>query len=171
MTETDGTTLYQINYKFGAVANDFVVANNALQGTSMWNIVGRYYANSQGADQYTSLTRLGASYTGGTLFLFLQSIDQSNGYRIEVGTSSYTVFKNNGWVNTGTFTNNWTVDSVVSAKIVSGVISVYINGAQVGQSYTDSTNVITGGYPGFGLYLAGVAGTVHRFSEWTDNAF
>lgn len=170
MTEVDGTTLYQINNKFGTTADDLAITSNTLRATASWLFPARLYVNNQGADQYSSFIRKAGAFSSGLVILYLQSTTNENGYRIQISSDRFTLYKLDSWTAQGLFTHDWTADTKISAKIVSGSLSVYIDDVQVGSVFVDSTP-ITGGYPGFTIYLGGSSSDSHCISEWTDNSF
>lgn len=168
--EVDGITLYQINHKFGTVTDDLQITNNTIRATASWLFPARLYVNNQGADQYSSFIRKAGAFSSGLVILYLQSTTNENGYRIQISSDRFTLYKLDSWTAQGLFTHDWTADTKISAKIVGGSLSVYIDDVQVGSVFVDSTP-ITGGYPGFTIYLGGSSSDSHCISEWTDNSF
>lgn len=173
-SKANGTSADTITALFGGTPTDYEVQTNALQtksggpsfaGSIMW------YQNGQGATQRSQAKKLGASLpAGGLVTLYCNTTTGQAGYSAEFGATDVTIRKNGTYVNQAAHGITWTSDSVMDLRVApSGanvVVTAYTNGAQRLQ-ITDTSAVLTGGFPGLGFYPVGTPSAI-RITSWSD---
>ena len=172
----NGTTLAALSNKFTPTSNtdDFECQSGNLQcvaGTGFYGAVVRY-ENSQGADQQSTLVRVGAAFpSGGELGVYVQNSDTQGGYGAWFQDGNVQLRRQSAadagavYIDQVAHNITWTADATLRIQVAGGVVKVFANGVER-LSYTDVAP-LTGGFPGFYM-VPGANVADHKATTWTD---